>query len=143
MPLATLSSRLIDATYPSYQEAIPLDNDKPIILDAKAFAAAIDRVATVAQDKDKVKIIKFSVCDNTLTLSAASSAIGDGMEEIAVDYPFDTTIEIGFNARYLLDVAQQINDDEAEILLSEAGAPAIIKGISDKESLFVIMPVRI
>lgn len=143
LPTATLSSRLIDATYPNYEEAIPLDNDKPIILDAKAFAAAIDRVATVAHDKDKVKIIKFSVCDNTLTLSAASSAIGDGMEEIAVDYPFDTTIEIGFNARYLLDVAQQIDDDEAEILLSEGGAPAIIKGITDKEALFVIMPVRI
>lgn len=143
LPTATLSSRVIDGTYPDYELAIPTGNDKPIILDSKAFAAAIDRVATVACDKDKVKIIKFSACDNLLTLSAASSELGDGVEEMAVDFPFDQPVEIGFNARYLLDVAQQIGDDEAEMLLANGDSPAILKGMNDSNSLFVIMPVRI
>lgn len=143
LPTATLRSRLIDATYPNYEEGIPTENDRSVIVDAKEFSAAIDRIATVAIDKDKSKFIKFSVCDNTLTLSAASNDIGDGLEELAVDYPSTQQIDIGFNARYLLDVAQQINDDEAQILLYQDEHPAIIKGINDQNSLFVVMPVRI
>src|SRR5262249_18877884 len=139
---AVLSSRLIDATYPEYEKAIPLGNDKTAIVDAKVFANAVDRVATVSTN-DKLRAIKVSLSANTLTLSAASHDLGDAWEEIAVDFPHDTPIEIGFNARYLLDIAQQIDEDEAQVILANGAAPAIIKGVTDQESTYVLMPMRV
>jgi len=138
---AVLSSRLIDATYPEYEKAIPIGNDKTAIIDAKVFAAAVDRVATVSNDK--VRAIKVNLHNNMLTLSAASHDSGDAVEEITVDFPHDTPIEIGFNARYLLDIAQQIDEDEAQVLLANGDAPAIIKGMLDKEATYVLMPMRV
>ncbi|AIK95488.1 DNA polymerase III subunit beta [Candidatus Odyssella acanthamoebae] len=141
LPQAILSSRLVDGTYPDYEQAIPVGNDKPIIVDAKDFAKAVDRVATVTTDK--LPVIKISVAKNKLTLVAASSELGDATEEMEVDFPFDQSIEIGFNANYLVDITSQIGDEAAEILLSDGSAPAIIKGINDKEALFVLMPMRV
>lgn len=141
LPQATLSSRLVDGTYPDYEQAIPRNNDKPVIVDAKDFANAVDRVATVTTDK--LPVIKISVAKNKLTLEAASSELGDATEEMEVDFPFDHSIEIGFNANYLVDITSQIGDEAAEILLSDGSAPAIIKGINDKEALFVLMPMRV
>jgi DNA polymerase-3 subunit beta len=138
---AVLSSRLIDASYPEYEKAIPMGNDKTAIVDAKTFAAAVDRVATVSNEK--VRAIKVNLSHNTLTLSAASHDLGNAMEEMTIDFPHDTPIEIGFNARYLLDIAQQIDEDEAQVVLSNGDAPAIIKGMTDKEATYVLMPMRV
>ena len=141
LPNAILSSRLIDGVYPDYEQAIPAGNDKQIIVEAKSFAAAVDRVATVAADK--LRVIKVFVSNNMITLSAASHELGSATEEIPVDYPLEDTVEIGFNAKYLLDIAQQIGDDEAKIMLADGASPALIQGINDDESLFVLMPMRV
>ena len=141
LPTATLSSRLVDGTYPDYEQAIPRGNDKPIIVDAKDFAKAVDRVATVTTDK--LPVIKIVVANNKLTLMAASSELGDATEEMEVDFPFDQPVEIGFNANYLVDITSQIGDEGAEILLSDGSAPAMIKGLNDSEALFVLMPMRV
>jgi len=137
---AVLSSRLIDATYPEYEKAIPNGNDKIAIIDAKTFAAAVDRVATVSNDK--IRTIKMNLGDNILTLSAASHDLGNATEEMAVDFPH-APVEIGFNARYLLDIAQQIDEDEAQVILGNGDAPAIIKGMINQEATYVLMPMRV
>lgn len=141
LPHAVLSSRLIDGTYPDYEQAIPQENDKIMIVDAKSFASAVDRVATVTTEK--LRIIKMTTTENNLMLSAASHELGSAVDEMAVDFPHQTTIEIGFNARYLLDIAQQIDEDEAQIALCDGNSPAIISGINDKAAFFVIMPMRV
>lgn len=138
---AVLSSRLIDGTYPDYEQAIPQENDKIMIVDAKSFASAVDRVATVTTEK--LRIIKMTATENNLMLSAASHELGSAVDEMAVDFPHQTTIEIGFNARYLLDIAQQIDEDEAQIALCDGNSPAIISGINDRAAFFVIMPMRV
>jgi DNA polymerase-3 subunit beta len=137
---AVLSSRLIDATYPEYEKAIPSGNDKIAIIDAKTFAAAVDRVATVSNDK--IRTIKMNLNNNMLTLSAASHDLGNATEEMAVDFPH-SPVEIGFNARYLLDIAQQIDEDEAQVVLGNGDAPAIIKGMTNQEATYVLMPMRV
>ncbi|MBM3468107.1 MAG: DNA polymerase III subunit beta [Alphaproteobacteria bacterium] len=138
---AVLSSRLIDATYPEYEKAIPIGNDKLAIVDAKSFAAAVDRVATVSNDK--VRAIKVNLNNNMLTLSAVSHDLGNAVEEMPIDFPHNTPIEIGFNARYLLDIAQQIDEDEAQVVLANGDAPAIIKGMKDQEATYILMPMRV
>jgi DNA polymerase-3 subunit beta len=139
---AVLSSRLIDATYPEYERAIPVGNDKTAIVNAKAFANAIDRVATVSTN-DKLRGIKVSLKENALILSAASHDLGDADEEMAVDFPHDVPLEIGFNARYLLEIAQNIHEDEAQVILASGDAPAIIKGVTNQDATYVLMPMRV
>jgi DNA polymerase III subunit beta len=141
LPEALLSSRLIDGTYPEYEQAIPRGNDKPLIVDAQDFAKAVDRVGIMTDDKEPV--IKVMVEKNRLVLVAATSQLGDATEEMEVDFPFDDPIEIGFNTTYLVDITSQLGDEVAEILLSNGETPAIIKGINNKEAIFVLMPLRV
>lgn len=141
LPNAVLSARLIDGTYPDYEQAIPLHNDKTLIVESKIFASAVDRVATVTSDK--LRVIKMNVSDNALMLSAATQEFGSASEEMAVDFPYEQSVEIGFNVLYLFDIAQQIPDDETEIRLCNGDAPAIIQSIADKDALYVLMPMRV
>jgi DNA polymerase-3 subunit beta len=138
---AVLSSRLIDATYPEYQKAIPQNNTKTAIINAKDFADAVDRVATISSDK--AKAIKVNLAGNNLTLSAASHDLGSAVEEMAVDFTPDAVVEIGFNARYLLDIAQQIDEDEAQLFLADGDSPAIFEGMTKKEATYILMPMRV
>lgn len=138
---AILTSRLIDGTYPDYEKAIPLHNDKKVIVNLKEFASAVDRVATVANDK--AHVIKCDFRPEQLELSAIGQDAGAANEEMSIDYQGTGSVQIGFNAKYLLDITQQIDEEEAEILLFDGNAPAIIKGTKDHQSMFVLMPMRV
>ena len=67
---------------------------------------------------------------------------GSATEELAADYAADP-IEIGFNARYLLDVAAQLSGGEAKFMLADAGSPTLIHDTSDENALYVLMPMRV
>ncbi|TAH35330.1 MAG: DNA polymerase III subunit beta [Alphaproteobacteria bacterium] len=135
-----LSSKLIDGTFPDYERVIPADNDKILIVDRKSFAEAVDRVATISSEKSRA--IKLSLNAGALTLSAQSAESGQATEEIEVKYDSDA-IEIGFNSRYLLDIAQQIDSEGAQFKLSDGASPTIIQDPADTTSLYVLMPMRV
>ncbi len=135
-----LSSKLIDGTFPDYERVIPADNNKILVVDRKSFAEAVDRVATISSEKSRS--IKLSLSGGSLTLSAQSAESGQASEEIEVKYDSDT-IEIGFNSRYLLDIAQQIESEGAQFKLSDAASPTIIQDPADTTSLYVLMPMRV
>lgn len=138
---AELSSRLIDGTFPDYSQAIPKGNSNIFYLPTKDYAHAVDRVATVVHDK--VRIIKLELKQNQLTLSALSNELGSAQEEIPVAYEGTQNVDIGFNAKYLLDIAQHIDEEETEISLGDGNSPAIVKGAGNDQNLYVIMPMRI
>ena len=98
---AVLTSKLIDGTFPDYNRVIPTANDKLLKLDPKSFSAGVDRVATIASEKTRA--VKMSVDRDKVTLSVTSPENGVATEEVPADYGSDV-IEIGFNARYLLDI---------------------------------------
>ena len=77
-----------------------------------------------------------------MVLTASSPDSGTAREEIEVDYN-DSVIEIGFNARYLLDIAQQIEGGEAEFVVADAASPTIVRDASDASALYVLMPMRV
>ncbi|MBX9977832.1 MAG: DNA polymerase III subunit beta [Alphaproteobacteria bacterium] len=138
---ASLSSRLIDGNFPDYMQAIPLENNCIFFVPTKQYASAVDRVATVVSDK--IRVIKLELNENQVTLSALSSELGSAHEDIPVDYQSTDAVEIGFNAKYLLDITQQIDEEETEVALSDGNSPALIKGVGNTESVYVIMPMRI
>ena len=83
-----------------------------------------------------------AAAENNFVLTASSPDNGTAREEIEVAYSADA-IEIGFNARYLLDIAQQIEGSEAEFLVADAASPTIVRDSSDDSALYVLMPMRV
>jgi DNA polymerase-3 subunit beta len=136
-----LTSKLIDGTFPDYERVIPSDTDKHMEVDCKTFADAVDRVATISSEKSRA--VKLALSGEAMVLSANSPDQGSGTDEVAISYSGDGQLEIGFNARYLLDVAQQIEGDNACFDLSDAASPTIIRDAGDAAALYVLMPMRV
>ena len=135
-----LTSKLIDGTFPDYQRVIPAGNDKALVLDSKEFAHAVDRVSTISADKTRA--VKLNLAQDRLTLTVVNPDSGTATEDLGATYNA-AQIEIGFNARYLLDITSQIEGKEVRFLLSDAGSPTIIEDIDDPRTLYVLMPMRV
>ncbi len=135
-----LTSKLIDGTFPDYSRVIPTGNDKLLKLDPKSFYEGVDRVATIATEKTRA--VKMALENDKVTLSVNSPDNGQAAEEIPADYRSDS-IEIGFNANYLKDILGQIEGDNVELHLADAGAPTLIRENADSPALYVLMPMRV
>jgi DNA polymerase-3 subunit beta len=135
-----LTSKLIDGTVPDYERVIPQGNDKRMEVDNAAFAQAVDRVSTLSSDKGRA--VKLTITDGKLTLSVNNPESGSATEELPVDYGFDP-LEIGFNARYLLDIAGQLESGTAEFQLADPGSPTMVRDVKDQSALYVLMPMRV
>jgi DNA polymerase III subunit beta len=137
---AVLTSKLIDGTFPDYNRVIPTANDKLLKLDPKSFAAGVDRVSTIASEKTRA--VKMSVDRDKVTLSVTSPENGLATEEVPADYGSDG-LEIGFNARYLLDILGEIDGDTVEVHLADAAAPTLLRENDKSNALYVLMPMRV
>ena len=135
-----LTSKLIDGTFPDYERVIPADNDKVMEVDRRAFADAVDRVSAISAEKSRS--VKLALNGTNLVLSASSPESGSATEELEVAYDSDA-LEIGFNARYLLDIAQQIEGDRAQFVMADAASPTIVREVGDASALYVLMPMRV
>lgn len=137
---AKLTSKLIDGSFPDYMRVIPQNNDKKLTIDNKAFEAAVDRVATVSAERSRS--VKMSLASDRLTLAVSHAETGQGSEELEAGYAAEE-IEVGFNAKYLLDVAGQIEASEAEFLFNDAASPALVLDPADPAARYVLMPLRV
>jgi DNA polymerase-3 subunit beta len=137
---AVLTSKLIDGTFPDYNRVIPTANDKLLKLDPKSFSAGVDRVSTIASEKTRA--VKMSVDRDKVTLSVTSPENGLATEELPADYGADG-LEIGFNARYLLDILGEIDGDTVEVHLADAAAPTLLRENDKSNALYVLMPMRV
>src|SRR5215469_11721499 len=135
-----LTSKLIDGTFPDYDRVIPTGNDKVLEVVCKDFAAAVDRVSTISTEKSRA--VKLSLERGSLTLSATSPENGTASEEIEARYTA-APIEIGFNSRYLLDIAQQIEGEGARFAIADAASPTLVRDSTDTSALYVLMPMRV
>jgi DNA polymerase-3 subunit beta len=137
---AVLTSKLIDGSFPDYNRVIPTANDKLLKLDPVSFKAGVDRVATIASEKTRA--VKISLDRDRVTLSVTSPENGLATEELAADYSADG-LEIGFNARYLLDILGEIDGDTVEVHLADAAAPTLLRENDKSSALYVLMPMRV
>src|SRR5258708_7265110 len=137
---ASLTSKLIDGTFPDYDRVIPTNNDKTLEIACKEFAEAVDRVATISTERSRA--VKLAIEPGTLTVSATSPENGTAIEEIEARYQ-SSAIEIGFNSRYLLDIAEQIEGEYVNFIMSDAASPTLVRDSADSSALYVLMPMRV
>ena len=136
----TLSTKLIDGTFPDYTRVIPTANDKMMEVPNQQLRQAVDRVATISSEKSRA--VKVNLASNQMTVSVKNPDQGSAAEELAVNYSA-TPIEIGFNARYLLDVADQIDGENAIFEFFDAHSPALVRDSGDDSAQYVLMPMRV
>lgn len=137
---AVLTSKLIDGSFPDYGRVIPKGNEKKLTIDNKAFEAAVDRVSTVSAERSRS--VKLSLSDGKLVLAVNHAETGAGNEELEAEYSSDP-MEIGFNAKYLLDIASQIEAVDAEFMFNDPASPALVLDPSDDSARYVLMPLRV
>lgn len=135
-----LTSKLIDGTFPDYGRVIPQNNDKELIVDKKDFEAAVDRVSTISSERGRA--VKLALSAGKLVLSVTNPDSGSATEEIEVEYASDP-LDIGFNSRYLLDIAAQIEGEVAVLRLADPGSPTLVQDKDSKGALYVLMPMRV
>ena len=139
-PEITLTSKVIDGTFPDYARVIPVGNTRKLEVDAADFAKAVDRVATVSSERSRA--VKLSLDEDRLTLSVNSPDSGNAEEELAVAYG-DEKLEIGFNAKYLQEIAAQVDRENAVFLFNNAGDPTLMREGDDTSAIYVVMPMRV
>ena len=135
-----LISKVIDGKFPDYKKVVPINNEKSLILSSKDFINSIERVASVSLDrKEGVKLI---INKENVQLSVNSASSGDGNEVIKANFNSDN-LNISFNSKYLIDIASEIEDKNLKMNLKDSVSPVLIEDASDKNSYYVIMPMKI
>ena len=135
-----LISKVIDGRFPDYSKVIPKGNSKVLHLKLEEFKNSIERVTTVSSDKKEG--LKMTLSKDSLQFSVNSPNSGEGTE--IVNVKFDSKdLSISFNSRYLIDIASQIENETIIVNLKDPGSPVLIKDFSDKNSFYVVMPMKI
>ncbi|WP_191083647.1 DNA polymerase III subunit beta [Roseococcus microcysteis] len=138
----SLTSKLIDGTFPDYERVIPRGNDKVMEVARQAFADAVGRVAAISSERSRP--VKLSIGRNHLLLTASSAEQGSAQEELDEDVVTYAAapIEIGFQARYLADITDQVGD-MLRFKFSDGSAPTVVQDAGDEGALYVLMPMRV
>lgn len=139
-PEITLTSKVIDGTFPDYTRVIPQGNTRKMEVDASDFAQAVDRVATVSSERSRA--VKLQLDEDRLVLSVNAPDSGAAEEELVVAYA-DDRLEIGFNAKYLLEIASQVDRENAVFLFNSSGDPTLMREGNDQSAVYVVMPMRV
>ena len=135
-----LISKVIDGKFPDYKKVVPTSNDKILIVSSKDFISSIERVASVSLDRKEG--VKLSINKDNLQLSVNSANSGEGNEKIKAEFNSEN-LNISFNSKYLIDIASEIEDKILKINLKDSVSPVLIEDASDKNSYYVIMPMKI
>ncbi len=135
-----LISKVIDGKFPDYRKVVPTKNEKSLIVPSKDFINSIERVASVSIDRKEG--VKLTINKDNIQLSVNSANSGDGNEKIKAQFNSES-LNISFNSKYLIDIASEIEDQNIKINFKDSVSPVLIEDASDKNSFFVIMPMKI
>jgi DNA polymerase-3 subunit beta len=137
---AALTSKVIDGNFPDYARVIPKDNNRTVIVDAKLFAQAVDRVATISAEKSRS--VRMAIEPGRVVLTVRNMEAGQAVEELEIEYDGEP-FELSFNARYLLDITDQISGETAELRFGGPNDPALVLDPGDADVRYILMPLRV
>lgn len=135
-----LSVKLADEQFPPYSKVIPTAQNRRIVISRQLLTEALKRISLVANDKSGA--VRFAIEPGILRLTSENPEVGEGSEELDVDFAGEA-VEIGFNARYLVDALNSLSEDEVVLELGGALDPGVVRPVGPTEFIGVIMPMRI
>ena len=135
-----LISKVIDGKFPDYKKVVPIDNKKTLVISSKDFINSIERVMSVSLDRKEG--IKLAINKENVQLSVNSANSGEGNEIIKANYNSES-LAISFNSKYLIDISNEIEDKNLKMNLKDSVSPVLVEDPADKDSFFVIMPMKI
>ena len=135
----TVISRLIEGTFPNYDQVIPKKHERQIKLKVKETLSAARQVSMLSSEKSAP--IKFTFGKNMLRVSAVAQGLGSGEVEIDIEHS-GSTLEIAFNPQFIIDILKNIDEEEVFFELTNSLVPALLKPVKDTSYLCVIMPLR-
>ncbi len=135
-----MNLRLIEGEFPDYNQVIPKDSDKELVVDREALLASLKRVSILSAEK--IKGVKFAISNGRLILSSSTPENGDATEELDIDYKGEA-LEIAFNARYFMDVLEILEDEKIRFCVKEQLNPGVLKLLKSSAFTYVIMPMRL
>ncbi|HEY3198471.1 MAG TPA: DNA polymerase III subunit beta [Nitrospirales bacterium] len=135
-----LTSRVMEGTYPNYQQVIPKDNSKKATVDRGDLEAALRRVAVLS--RDKTNAVRITLDSGMLTLYTSNPDLGEATEELPVQYRGES-LTTGFNARYLLDALAAMESETVHLEMKTALSPCVLRPEGDPGFLCVVMPMKV
>ena len=141
-----VACRLVDGKYPDYERAIPKENPFRLTLDRASFLNSLRRVSIFASQTTHQVRIKTG--GNEITISAEDiDYSNDARERLACEYEGDP-MEIGFNARFLMEMISNLDTETIVMQLSHPSRAGIITPVVDDENnkediLMLVMPVML
>ena len=133
-------ARLIEGSYPNYQQVIPATNDRKMTVAKEAFVKGLRRVSVISRDRSNA--VKVDIAPGVLTLTASNPDLGEASDEVTAEYEGEA-LAIGYNARYLLDALQAMSGENVRVELKDQLSPTLIKEADDESYKCVVMPMRI
>jgi DNA polymerase-3 subunit beta len=133
-----LTTRRIDGQFPNYKQLLPEQFEHELTLPRAELLDVVRRTAVMAQRNSPLRL-RFA--EGELTVSAQTQDIGEARESLPVAYTGEP-LEIGFNAEFLRDGIESVDDDELRLNLISPLRPAVMKGAGDDFS-YLIMPIRL
>lgn len=135
-----LIARLIDADFPDYKQVTPEVTKVTISIGRDELLSALKRVSILSSEK--TRSVKLNIEKGAMTLISVSPEFGEAKESITLDYDGEP-VELGFNARYLMDVLEAITQEKVQIGLIDELSPAVIRPDDTEIYMSVIMPMRV
>jgi DNA polymerase-3 subunit beta len=136
----TVLSRLIEGTFPNYEQVIPKKHEMEIKINVKEALSAVKQIALLTSDK--ASTVKFLFAKNLLRIYTSSQGLGSGEVEMETDYQ-GANVEIAFNPTFVIDILKNVDEDVVTFELTNSLNPALITPQNDKNYLCVVMPMRV
>ena len=141
----TMVMRLIDGIFPDYQQVIPKEADRTVTVDRPRLLDTLKRMSLLSSDRS-TNAVRFELQEGSLKVTSQNPDLGDAKEEIPVSYK-GQPLQIGFNARYLMDVLQVVDAEQMKVELCDELSPGVLKPAGEPGAgaryTAVIMPMRI
>lgn len=140
LPHFVFTSKLVDGKFPDYDRVIPKTNTGLMTADRDVLRQALSRVLILSNEK--YRGVRLQLSSQGLTLQTNNPDQEEAEEQVAVEYNGEP-LEIGFNITYLLDVLNNVEGANITAELGDSNSSALLRGINDDKTLYVIMPMRL
>jgi DNA polymerase-3 subunit beta len=137
----TLASKVVEAQFPAYEKVVGVTGDKKVVVGRELLQSAIRRVSLLSSERGRA--VRFSLDDGRLEVSASSPELGEARESLPLEYTGDS-VEIGFNAQYLLEFLAAVGTDEVTLEVRDSESQGLLRPVGDDggDYRYVVMPMR-